>query len=155
EVATGKLLAVLPHKRPVPGVAFRPDGQVLATGSEDRTAREWNARTGQPLGPALRHDEEGARVGYSPDGRLLLAGGWGRQVWLGKAGTDRPGAAPLRHHRGVTTSVFSRDGGTILTSSDDGTARLWAVPRPLLPTTFPRQPGPILAACFSPDGRTI
>src|SRR5262249_55685081 len=37
------------HTSTVRSVAFSPDGSTLATGSEDHTARLWNAHTGQPI----------------------------------------------------------------------------------------------------------
>ena len=45
---------VPPHRHPVPGVAFRPDGLALATGSEDQTAREYLGRAYRPGGSVRR-----------------------------------------------------------------------------------------------------
>ena len=36
------------HQGAVTGVAFSPDGALLATASADGTARIWNAATGEP-----------------------------------------------------------------------------------------------------------
>src|SRR5262249_3495822 len=55
---------------------FRPDGQVVVTGSEDRTARLWDADTGRPLGLMVRHQSKVSVATFSPDGRTILTAGW-------------------------------------------------------------------------------
>src|SRR5258708_24450843 len=48
QVATGKQLGpTLRHAGHVQGIAFSPDGKLVLTGSEDKTARLWNAQTGE------------------------------------------------------------------------------------------------------------
>ena len=44
------------HDGPVFTVAFDPTGERIATGSQDNTARLWNARTGEPVGKAMLHN---------------------------------------------------------------------------------------------------
>jgi WD40 repeat protein len=66
---------------------------------------------------------------------------------------------PLRaicpHDGSAVTGAFSPDGQTVLTASEDGTARLWqtATGQPLGPPFVHR--GPIWAVAFSPDGRKV
>jgi WD40 repeat protein len=59
----------------VNGVAFSPDGKLLATADADGTVRLWNPATGQPVGaplPASTGQLRGVNgVAFSPDGKLL------------------------------------------------------------------------------------
>ncbi|MCX6929681.1 MAG: WD40 repeat domain-containing protein, partial [Verrucomicrobia bacterium] len=51
---------------------YSPDGQRFVTGSDDTTARLWDAHTGQPLTEPLKHDEEVTCAEFSPDGQRLV-----------------------------------------------------------------------------------
>ena len=54
DARTGRVAAVLDaHASVVYGVAFSPNGQVLASGSTDNTIRLWDAHTGQQIGETL------------------------------------------------------------------------------------------------------
>lgn len=59
-------------------------------------------------------------------------------------------------HTGPVTSVeFSPDGRTVLTGSDDKTARLWDINTGREILRFVGHLGPVQSVAFSPDGRTV
>jgi WD40 repeat protein len=61
----------------VPGVAFSPDGKLLATGEGDGTVRAWNPATRRPVGAPIQTGSgpagAPAGVAFSPDGKLLAS----------------------------------------------------------------------------------
>jgi WD40 repeat protein len=157
--------AALPHDDWVWDVAFSPDGRTALTGSKDRTARLWDTHTGQPLGPPLRHDQPVWSVAFHPGGKFVLTGcgspdGTQGDARLWDAATGRPVGGPLATEATVVTASFNHDGTRILTLSALA-AQLWSCPdltggNPKFAgaSTLPH-PGAVLAAAFSPDGRTV
>ena len=71
------------HAGWVRGVAFSPDGRLLATASTDKTARLWDPATGECLRTLTGHAAGLRGVAFSPDGRLLATASMDRttRVW--------------------------------------------------------------------------
>jgi hypothetical protein len=113
------------HTSAIAGVAFSPDGRLLATASSDRTARVWDPATGDCLRTLTGHTDSPIGVAFSPDGRLLATASHDRtaRVW------DPATGEHLRTLAGHTSAVygvaFSPDGRLLATASWDETTRVW------------------------------
>jgi WD40 repeat protein/tRNA A-37 threonylcarbamoyl transferase component Bud32 len=143
---------VLDHPGGVKAADLSADGRFVATACGD-VAQVWEAETGRPVGPPLRHAGRVRAVALGPDGRLLLTGGDDNVARLWETATGRPVGGPLAHGGAVEHVAFSPDGAVALTAAKDGTARLWdtatgaALGPPMAHTDA------VLAVAFSPDGR--
>ena len=62
------------HEDWVTSVSFSPNGQTLATGSRDKTARLWNLQ-GDVLREFPGHEDWVTSVSFSPNGQTLVTGG--------------------------------------------------------------------------------
>jgi flagellar biosynthesis GTPase FlhF len=63
------------HQSTVNSVAFSPDGSRIVSGSDDKTLRLWDARTGQAIGqPLTGHQSAVWSVAFSPDGSRIVSG---------------------------------------------------------------------------------
>jgi WD40 repeat protein len=128
----GERLATFPHAGEVNAVAFSPDGQAVATASEDNTVKLWR-RDGAPLLTYTEHDAHVNDVAWSADGRWLLSGGCDKTARLWSVTGET--ALVLRGHEVEVYSVaISPDMSQLLTGtsgwvsevSGDITARLWS-----------------------------
>jgi hypothetical protein len=141
------------HAGEVQAVAFSPDGQTVLTGSDDKTARLWDAKAGDRLYEPLVHNGSVRAVAFSPDGQTVLTGSGDHtaRLWDAKTGAQRH---ELTHHGPVRAVAFSPDGQTVLTGSDDNAARLWEVKTGTLLHELAHH-GTVRAVAFSPDGQTV
>ena len=60
------------HTASVASVAFLPDGKRVLTGSQDNTAKLWDADTGKEILTLKGHSEEVTCVAASTSGRYIL-----------------------------------------------------------------------------------
>jgi WD40 repeat protein/transcriptional regulator with XRE-family HTH domain len=161
----GAPLPVDPGSSALGGVAFSPNGKLLATGDSDGYVRLWDPATGRPVGARLPADTGPVAgvdgLAFSPDGRLLATADADGTVRLFNVAAHRAVGAPLLASTSPGGSVyavaFSPDGRRLATGDAVGYVRLWdpatrqAVGAPFLAVTN----GSVFGVAFSPDGRRL
>lgn len=144
------------HDRAVRAVAFSPDDSLIATASEDGTARLWAADTGESRSGALRHDGWVRTLAFSPDGSILATGGRDGTVrfWDTRSAEQLPGT--INSH-GIFSIAFSPDGKKLLAgeegaSQTSGWAQQWDL-ESRVPVGSRFEHNKVVAAvAYSPDG---
>ena len=169
------------HADSVNSVVFSSDGETIASSSNDRTIRLWNASTGELIKTLKGHVENVNTVAFSPDGKTIASGS-GKLLYLGE-GEDSGTCVgqeirlwnantgelikTLKGHTSVVNSVvFSPDGNTIASGSGhwmgyEGKAsageevRLWNAHTGELIKTLTGHKDVVSSVTFSPDGNLI
>jgi WD40 repeat protein/serine/threonine protein kinase len=146
------------HSGPVRYATFSPDGTRIVTTSDDGTAREWDATTGELLFTLTGHTKVVWQAAFSPDGaRIATAGGdrtlrlWDAHTGAPLAVVDDPAGQP------VNAVAFSPDGKSLVTGGRAGAATLWDAGTAQV-TTRARLLGhtdSVWTVAFSPDGATV
>ncbi|MDJ0903971.1 MAG: hypothetical protein QNJ55_34810 [Xenococcus sp. MO_188.B8] len=140
------------HSLGVWGVSFSPDGQILASASQDCTVKLWT-RDGTLLNTLKDHSDRVLSVSFSPNGQILASASEDRtiKIWSIKGILLKT----LEGHSEKVLSVkFSPDGQTIASSSWDHTVKLWRMDGTLF-KTLEGYSEPFFDVSFSPDGQTI
>ena len=142
-------------------VAISPNGQTIVSGSDDKTIRVWDSRSGKLLRVLKAHTGEiifgigVLSVAISPDGQTLMSGGGDKtvRVW------NLPSGEQLRtltgHEDWVRSVAVSPDGRTPVSGSDDKTIKVWNLPSGELLQTLTGHEGGVLSVAISPDGQSI
>jgi WD40 repeat protein len=144
----GNRLATLQTAQSIAATQFRPDGQQIATGSEDGTLTLWSAQ-GDRLG-TIATGQTGIRsVQYSPNGQLLATVGDDNTVKLWNS------QGKLQETLNATSLInvqFSPSGQQLVTIAADRTIQIWSTQGILQTTIADSHMGDITSVHFSPDG---
>jgi WD40 repeat protein len=113
----------------VSGVAFSPDGKILASANAWSTVSLWDVDKHEPLCEPLKgHQNRVTCVAFSPDGNILVSASWDKTLILWDVGQRKPIGPPLQGHQDQVNYVaFSPDGKILASASDDFTVTLWDV----------------------------
>ena len=111
------------------GLAFNPDGKILASSSEDNLIRFWDVETGAQITRQFTGVEEFIiDLAFSPDGKILASTDVERMILFWDAETMEQIGVPMLGHTGnVNRVLFNPDGTTLFSAGDDATIRIWDV----------------------------
>jgi cytochrome c len=139
------------HTAPVVGLAFSPDGTMIASASWDRTARLWSLVGGS--GRVLEgHEQNVNAVEFMPDGRSLVTAGYDAtvRIWsLFPASLPIVTALPAP----LNAAAVTRD-GEIITAGADGNVYFLSTTGALRGSVRSSE-SPVVALAVSPDGTKV
>jgi hypothetical protein len=142
------------HTGWVRGVAFSPDGSLLAAAGDDRTVRLWDAATGAEVRTLTGHAGWVRGVAFSPDGSLLASAGDDRTVRLWDAATGAE-VRTLTDDRAVHDVAFSPDGSLLAATGGNEAMKLWDAATGASVRTLADLWYRARGVAFSPDGSLL
>jgi WD40 repeat protein len=146
---------ILHHGGPVYVASFSAYGKRIVTASQDKTARVWDAATGQLVATLSGHTGAVNDAAFSPDGTRVVTASQDNTARVWDAASGNLLATLTGHTAEVRKANFSPDGTHVVTAGDDNTARVWDAQSGALLATLTGHTGTVYDATFSRDGKFI
>ena len=119
------------HTQSIRSLALTPDGEILASASDDKTIKLWQLETGQELCTLRAHSKSVCSIAISADGEIIASGSEDKTVKLWQLSTGMQiGTLTLGHwftrDSGCVYAVaMSSDAQILATLDNNGTLKLW------------------------------
>ena len=156
------------HEWGMHSMALSPDGDTLASGSEDTTIRLWDMHTGEHKRTLNGHTDRVYSVAFSTDGKTLASGSDDNTIRLWSVDTGETQRILTAHAgevedvdnghssvEGVKSVAFSPDGKTLASGGGDNVIHLWAIGTGKRKMTLVGHTHWVFSLAFSPDGKTL
>jgi len=139
------------HQGGVTHAEFNKDGSLVVTSGEDRMAKVWQV-SGNKSWTSENYPRSVIWAGFSRETvpSVLAVSDKGARVWTSEKEIELRG-----HTDWVTSADFSPDGRFAVTTSQDGSARVWDTKTGFDVADLLGHTDSVLKAQFSPDGKSV
>jgi WD40 repeat protein len=180
KLENASVACTLGHSGSVNSVAISPDGQILVSGSDDKTITIWDLSTGQELRTLTGHSESVNSVAISPDGQILVSSShtvvsvrtvvnynseshtavMGNvyntinkiKIWQLSTGQE---LRTLEGDASVLSLAISPDGQILVSGSADNTIKIWQLSTGEELRTLTGHSESVNSVAISPDGQIL
>ena len=142
------------HSQPVVAVALSRNGQLLVTGSLDKTVRVSTVSDGQPKSAMSDFPQPIQSLALSSSGTVLGVGDLAGDIQIRNIDQGAILSTWGGHVGGISGLHFLGDGERVVSAGADGTAKIWTLPFQT-PTTVKSTEQAITALVITHDGRTL
>ncbi|MUL38417.1 caspase family protein [Gloeocapsopsis dulcis] len=139
------------HNSWLNSVSFSPNGNLLASASDDKTVKLWS-RDGREVRSLQGHQDAVNNVAFSPNSKIVASASKDATVKLWSV--DGQLIRTLQGHSDAVSDVSFSPNGLLASASVDNTVKLWRLDGKLI-STLQGHSGWINDVSFSPDGKLV
>ena len=143
------------HTGTVSSVCYSPNGSYLVTASLDKTARVWDAYSGELVHTLKGHMQWVNCACFNPTGDRIVTSSIDNTARIWNAATGNIIHILTGHTGQLLYTCFSPKGDLIVTTSRDNTACVWDSDSGNLLHILKGHTDLVSRACFSPNGKQI
>ncbi|MGK7872190.1 MAG: protein kinase [Xenococcaceae cyanobacterium] len=134
-------------------LAISPDGQTLASGSDNKTIELYELKTRKLLRTLTSHGNVVRSVGFSPDGSTLVSGSGNGTIKVWNRQTGALEQELLGHSGPIWSVAVSPDGQTLVSGSGDQTIKVWDLKAGKLTRNLFGHSARVFSVAFAPSGK--
>ncbi len=143
------------HRSPITSIAFSPDGETLASGSQDQTIEIWRYQTGKRWYTLVGHTNWITSIAYSLDGKTLASGSRDKTIEIWDMVKGKRWFTLTGHQDGVEMVAFSPDGRWLASGSRDKTIEIWDMNKGKRGFTLTGHQDRVYGVAFSRDSQFL
>lgn len=149
------------HRQSIRSLAISPDGEILASGSDDKTIKLWELATGEELCTLRGHSKSVGSIAISADGETLASGSDDKTIKLWQLttglqiGTVTLGGWFSGDAGCVYAIAISPDGQLLASLSSSGAVQLWNLKTGQEIHRLQGDTSWVHSIAMSPDGQTL
>lgn len=139
----------------VNSIAISPDGNILASGNDDKSIIFWDLKTFGAIANIRGHSQAVKSVAFSPDGKLLATASDDKTIKIWDVHNFQEIFTLVGHSHAVKSVAFSPDGKLLASGSWDKTVKIWDVYSGEEICTLTGHQLQISAVAFSPQEKLL
>ena len=149
------VLTLTGHFDSVNSVAFSPDGEMLASGSRDKTIEIWDMKKGKRWFTLTGHGDSVNSVAFSPDGEMLASGSRDKTIEIWDMKKGKRWFTLIGHSDWVDTVAFSPDNQILASGGRDQGIEIWNLRKAKRWFTLVGHQDRVYTVAFNKDGRIL
>ncbi|OYD90727.1 ribosome assembly protein 4 [Nostoc sp. 'Peltigera membranacea cyanobiont' 213] len=142
------------HSSPVRSVAYSPNGQQLASASEDYTIKIWEVSSGKLLKTFKGHSRLVFSVAYSPNGQQLASTSEDNTIKIWDVSSGKL-LKTLKGRDWGYSVAYSPNGQQLASANYDSTIKIWDVSSGKLLKILKGHTGSVTSVAYSPNGQQL
>ncbi|MEA5562217.1 serine/threonine-protein kinase [Planktothrix agardhii] len=143
------------HRNAITGVAFSPDSQTLASGSQDQTIEIWRLDSGKRWYTLVGHSNWITTIAFSPDSKTLASGSRDQTIEIWDMTKGKRWYTLTGHQDGVEAVAFSPNGQFLASGSRDKSIEIWNMNKGKRGFTLTGHQDRVYSVAFSLDSQKL